>query len=268
MRSAAGVGAALAAARGERGMSVAEVSAGTRIRVTLIQQMENEDFTGCGGPVYARGHIRSIARILMLDPEPLIAEYDQTHGRPPEGPVLPPRGFDPLTTKGGPGRQGFRRGPATVISLLSVCLLVGLAILLAPSGSGRSTDVVPGAATTTVTPSLQVGTMPAQPAASTRPPTAPAAGVSVLVAVRGDPSWLEVRDESARVLLQQILQPGDSRTVTAARSMEIKMGNAGAVDVSCNGRNLGPSGSPGQVVTVRLGIGASGDCTVGNPMSR
>ncbi len=270
MRSDAGVGAALAAARGARGMSVAEVSERTRIRVTLIKQMENEDFAGCGGVVYARGHIRSIARMLEIDPEPLIADYDRVHGRVPEAPVLPPREFDPLIAGGGPRRQGFARMPAVAISLASVCVLVGLAVVLTPGGSGGTAGVAQGATATAavVAPSLQGGAAPAQPATTPRPTTPPPAGVNVLVAVRGDPSWLEVRDESARVLLQQILQPGDSRTVTADRSMEIKMGNAGAVDVSCNGRNLGPSGNPGQVVTVRVGLGTSGDCIVGGAVPR
>ncbi len=115
---------------------------------------------------------------------------------------------------------------------------------------------------------MQGGAAPAQPATTALPTTPPPVGVNVLVAVRGDPSWLEVRDESARVLLQQILQPGDSRTVTATRSMEIKIGNAGAVDMSCNGRNLGSSGNAGQVVTVRVGLGTSGDCTVGGAVPR
>jgi cytoskeletal protein RodZ len=249
-------------------MSVTELSERTRVRAALIQQMENDDFTGCGGPVYARGHIRSIARVLGIDPESLIAEYDQVHGQVAETPVRASREFDPLTARGGAGRRGFPGVPALVISLTSVCLLIGLAVLLAPSGSGGPTGSTPGGPPAHSPSPLHDVVASTQPAAPVRPPTASPTGVNVQVGVRGNPSWLEARDENARLLLQQILQPGDSRTVTAARSMEIKMGNAGAVEVSCNGQNLGSRGTSGQVVTIHIAPDASGGCTVGDAAPR
>ncbi len=262
--SPGGVGAALAAARAEQGLSVADVSDRTNVRATLIRQMENDDFSGCGGSVYARGHIRGISRTLGIDPVPLIAEFDRAHSRMTQPQVLPSREFDPLTGRNGRGRgRGFPWVPAMGVSLAAVCVLALLAFLL-PGGSGSSARN-PTVGATVVTPTAS--TMPASPA-PTRSTVARLDGVNVQVAVRDNPSWLEARDETRRVLLQQILQPGDSRTLTAARSMEIRIGNAGAVDVSCNGRGLGPSGSPGQVVTVRVGIGASGDCAVGDSAPR
>ena len=56
-----------------------DVAADTRIRATLIRAIEADDFRLCGGNVYARGHIRSIARVVGVDAEPLIAEFDTDH---------------------------------------------------------------------------------------------------------------------------------------------------------------------------------------------
>lgn len=60
------------------------------------------------------------------------------------------------------------------------------------------------------------------------------------------------------MLLQQLLQQGDSREVSSEGALEVKLGNAGAVSLSCNGHDLGPAGGPGEVVTIRLAVAESG----------
>lgn len=100
------IGEALAGARGQAGLTVADVSEQTRIRQGLIRDIEGDNFAGCGGDFYARGHIRSIARAVGTDPEPLIEEYDLAH-RPPEPPAAP--GGDGGT--GEPDWPGRRRRP-------------------------------------------------------------------------------------------------------------------------------------------------------------
>ncbi|HEU5418050.1 MAG TPA: helix-turn-helix domain-containing protein, partial [Streptosporangiaceae bacterium] len=70
------IGGAVAQARRQAGLTVAEVSQRTRIRVMIIERIEADDFAACGGDFYARGHIRAIARAVGIDSEPLIAQYD------------------------------------------------------------------------------------------------------------------------------------------------------------------------------------------------
>ncbi len=76
------IGETLAQARRWSGLSVTEVSQRTRIRETLVKDIERDDYSACGGDFYARGHIRAIARVVGADPEPLIEEYDATHRAP------------------------------------------------------------------------------------------------------------------------------------------------------------------------------------------
>ncbi len=76
------IGDALAEGRRQAGLTVTQVSQRTCIRETIIRGIERDDFSGCGGDFYARGHIRSIARAVETDPEPLIDEYDATMGAP------------------------------------------------------------------------------------------------------------------------------------------------------------------------------------------
>jgi len=70
------IGEALAGSRRQAGLTVSDVSQRTRIRETIITGIEDDDYSACGGDFYARGHIRSIARVVGVDPEPLIREYD------------------------------------------------------------------------------------------------------------------------------------------------------------------------------------------------
>lgn len=76
------IGETLAGARQQAALSVAEVSRRTRIREALIRDIENDDYSECGGDFYARGHIRSIAKAVGIDPEPLVHEYDQAYRGP------------------------------------------------------------------------------------------------------------------------------------------------------------------------------------------
>ena len=79
------IGEFLAAARHRAGLSVAEVSERTRIRETIISSIESGDYSACGGDFYARGHIRAIAKVVGVDAEPLMQEYDSLHRAP--GPI-------------------------------------------------------------------------------------------------------------------------------------------------------------------------------------
>ena len=64
-------------------------------RESIIRSIEQGDFSACGGDFYARGHIRSIAAAVGVDPVPLIREYDEEHG--PPGAMRASQIFEPAT---------------------------------------------------------------------------------------------------------------------------------------------------------------------------
>lgn len=70
------VGDAMAQARIAAGMSIDDLAGLTKIRPSILQAMEAGDFSGCGGDVYARGQIRSIAQLIGLDPDEAVARFD------------------------------------------------------------------------------------------------------------------------------------------------------------------------------------------------
>jgi hypothetical protein len=73
------IGETPAGARQRAGLTVAQVSGQTRIREAVIEAIEGDDYSTCGGDFYARADIRSIARAVGADSGPLIAEYDALH---------------------------------------------------------------------------------------------------------------------------------------------------------------------------------------------
>lgn len=62
-------------ARASQGLTIADVSAATRLRPGLLAEMEADDFHGTGGEVYARGHLKSIAAVLGIEPDVLLDAY-------------------------------------------------------------------------------------------------------------------------------------------------------------------------------------------------
>ena len=114
------IGETLAQARRWAGLSVTEVSQRTRIRETLVKDIERDDYAGCGGDFYTRGHIRAIARAVGADPEPLIEEYDAARRPPPEEPEAEPqqqftfarpRGWQRQEPPGGQDPHGGQQHP-------------------------------------------------------------------------------------------------------------------------------------------------------------
>jgi cytoskeletal protein RodZ len=123
------IGGTLAEARHSAGLTVADVSARTRIREGLIRAIEHDEFDACGGDFYARGHIRAIAAAVGTDPGRLIGEYDAAHpnGRPVPLEELPKP----------PRRPGRGRRLTPVVYLL--CLVViGFVAIRLTSGTGGS----------------------------------------------------------------------------------------------------------------------------------
>jgi cytoskeleton protein RodZ len=78
-------GAMISDALRRGGLTLDDLAQSTRLRGSLLEQMQADDFSDTGGDVYARGHLRVIAGVLDIDPACLLAAYDEvpTLRRPP-----------------------------------------------------------------------------------------------------------------------------------------------------------------------------------------
>lgn len=114
------IGPELAAARTRLGLTVDQLADRTRIRAHVIEAVEVDDFTPCGGDFYARGHLRTLARVLGIDAAPLVASYDERYA---DAPVSPRRVFEAELGQGG-ALRGTRGGPNWSVLVAAVMALV------------------------------------------------------------------------------------------------------------------------------------------------
>jgi len=181
------VGEALAEARGRAGLTVAEVSQRTRIREAIITGIEGDDYSVCGGDFYARGDIRSIAKAVGADPEPLICEYDAAHRALD---ALSAESLDELLTPDQtPRRRRLNWTTVLGLALVAAFGFVGYTFL---AGSPHNPSASPAAAKHAVThagrSSASPGPKPSQvapsphPTAPARAPMRPAATVRAYIA--------------------------------------------------------------------------------------
>ena len=100
------IGPELAAARTRLGLTVDQLAERTRIRPHVIEAIEVDDFARCGGDFYARGHLRTLARVLGVDVAPLLAT---SRSATPRHPSTPRRVFQAELASGGSIRVDPRR---------------------------------------------------------------------------------------------------------------------------------------------------------------
>ncbi len=73
-------------------VSVREVAETLNLSMTIVEAIEADDADRLPGTVFARGYVRAYARLLDLDPEPLLAYYPKAEALAPvaDGPSEPP----------------------------------------------------------------------------------------------------------------------------------------------------------------------------------
>ena len=107
--------APLRTARRERGWSLEELSNRTCIKTQRLAEIEQGEVSSCGPAVYARGHLRAIAAVLQVDPQPLI---EALVSEEPPAPLAP-------------HRSGRSLRPVAGLTFLALCLLLLLVVGLA-----------------------------------------------------------------------------------------------------------------------------------------
>jgi hypothetical protein len=227
------IGESLAGARRQAGLTVTQVSQQTRIRESIIRDIEQGDFTACGGDFYARGHIRSIAGVVGTDPVPLISEYDADHG--PLGPLRAADVFEPSR----PIKIRERRSPSlTMIVALVLLAIIGYgAYRLVSSHSGKSGHPA-AAATVSTRPSTGPSVRPTPTVKASPTVAATPSDVVIEVAAGQEMCWVALtRASDGSLIYEGLVQPGTSMTWTEKEAVNIRLGNPGAIVLTVDGQH-------------------------------
>ncbi|WP_374455298.1 helix-turn-helix domain-containing protein [Nocardioides sp.] len=224
------IGPELAAARTRLGLTVDQLAERTRIRPHVIEAVEVDDFEPCGGDFYARGHLRTLARVLGIDVAPLLASYDERYAH---APINPRRVFEAELATGAHGSiRGTRGGPnwsvlVAVVMALVLCWSIARLVMDTPPELRGAQPVLNGSGGPQGTGNAPV----ADPVAVVV--TAPSGGAQVVV-----------RDASGEEVFKGNLSVGQTRELKVSPPVRV-MSSDGSVTVSLAGGEARAVGEPG-----------------------
>ena len=221
--------------REERGMTLTEVSRATGIWERYLRALEeDESEDALSGQAYARFFLREYAQHLGLDAEPLLRARAARHAPEDEG----LEAIEPL-----PDPRHRARLLGRALAWISVVVLVGLVV---GSQLPRDDETTPVQGAAVASPSASAAVPP--PTDSSPPPTI-ARHVRVVLEAN-EPCWVGAVVDGVPVA-DVTLAPGERTTLRADRAIELRLGNAGGVDLLVNGDPYAPGGA-GEVVDLTL----------------
>jgi cytoskeleton protein RodZ len=263
------VGVILARARVAQGLTLDDVAQQLKFGVRQIDALEQGRFESLPGNTFARGMVRSYARLLKLDAERLL---DKVEGKfeVPDANRLATRYREPV-----PFSDGSRRSNITYVVLSVAILLVAAGVLYgwqqersrttrlnfvpaarAPLEPARTLPVGPPSRATAPAPAptptpvastgaggslgAAAGAGATSTTAQSQAETVPAPAAALLtgrIALRFDAeSWVEIRDASGKVLLSQLNPAGSEKVVQGVPPFSLVVGNAQHVQLTYNGQ--------------------------------
>ncbi len=225
------VGPELAAARTRLGLTVDQLADRTRIRPHVIESIEVDDFQPCGGDFYARGHLRTLARVLGIEVAPLLEAYDDRYA---DAPINPRRVFEAELATGSSGSiRGTRGGPNWSVLIAAVMTLVlawsvARLVMDSPVALPSNTPVLNGSDGTNNAFELVGDPVPVE-----------------LKAVGGG-AHIVVRDGNGQVAFTGNLAFGESQTLKGVAPPVRVQSSDGSLVVELDGEDQGPLGAEGQ----------------------
>jgi len=247
-----GIGAALLAARSEQGRSREEAAAANSMRVAQVTALEDEQFHIFGGDVYAKGFLKSYARWLDLDPEPLLALY-RKHVQ------YDSMDSSSLTARPVTATSPRPAAPAWVGWVAGALLVLGVGAVLAqfvgsqtpaPAAVADSPPPAPVASPQDDGQDSEVGGGQDQEPEEEPSPEPTFEGVNVTLAFEED-SWVRVSADGT-VLQEGLQTAGAALDFRGNDEVTVRIGNAGGVRARLNGEGIGVLGDAGDVIDVRF----------------
>ena len=245
------LGSLITQARKSAGLSIDDLSESTNIRGALLREIESNNFVNCGGETYARGHLRNIATKLGVDPQEFLTAFEDEQ-------MHVDRSMKDLLVENSVMRkpEEARKVSWKVLATISVASLfvVGLGQIIISNTA--SVEIPEPIASVSATPSESTPSESSEPTptSSEQPTVSTGTGVELIITAARAKSWLFVSDAAGRTLFSGQIARGTSKTFSTDVALNVKVGNAGGVDLTVNGKNIGSIGADGEVVSVSYGV--------------
>jgi cytoskeletal protein RodZ len=231
------LGEVLHNARTSVGISLDDLAAATSIRAGLLGEMEKNNFSHCGGDIYARGHLRNIAPKIGLDAQQLVDLYNEEHS-------AESRSINEMLVENNVARVphekksiSWKVPAAFSIAIVIVVAVVQIVISNVNSEGPRKVDPTPAV-------SASAEPTPSASAASTTPASG---GVTMSITASRGNSRIDIVVDGQHVDKGSIFQ-GETKSFEAKTSISIYFSNPAGLDVTVNGELLAPLGGENQEV--------------------
>ena len=234
------LGEVLLSARTSSRLTIEDLASVTSIRAGLISEMEKNNFSNCGGDIYARGHLRNIAPKIGLDGNQLVELYNAEHSSDS-------RSINEMLAENNVARVPHEKKnmswkvPAA-FSLAIVLILAVAQIVISNVNSDNPTKP-------TVESSASPEPSPTATAVDSASPAASPVGTGVtltVTAARGN-SLIDIVIDGQHVAKGSLFQ-GETKSFEAPTSISVYFSNPADLDVTVNGELLAPLGARNQEV--------------------
>lgn len=253
-------GAVLAAAREDLNLSVSDVARHLKLSPAQVEALEDGAYERLPGRVFVRGFLRNYAKLLGIDPQPLLRSIEYEMPQPPvvEEPPPTPEVVMP---------HGERSRWPLYTALAAVLVAGALAVYefgfnevarnggsvenqaAATPGSPASTPAAPARpAPAAPSANVQSKAVPASPTTAAAPEPAfgaPPSAESSKAAQPGErelhfrfdiESWVEVRDRNDKVIFSKLNRAGAEERVAGMPPLKLVVGNARGVRLTYDDR--------------------------------
>jgi cytoskeleton protein RodZ len=254
-----------------RGISLDEIVATTKIGRRLLTALEEEQFDLLPGGIFNKSYVRAYAKCVGMNEDEAVAEYlAAAQEVPPDTKVIAHQhAFH--------GEQRAERASFPVLPVVVLLVVVAGALggwklyqehqrsreqreqmtatstaettverpaVTAPQSTSNMTQAPPtqspAPTSSTVQPPVQKPAAPSNVNASqpAQPTVNTVAGGPFEITIRPTgPAWISVKSDGIYVV-RGIIKPPDVKTIHASGQVVFFTGNAGAVDVAFNGKNI------------------------------
>ena len=269
-----GAGVQLQYAREAHQWTQEQVASRLRLDVRLIIALEQDDYSNLPAPTFARGYLRSYARLLAIDPEPLLAGYERQGIAPPSlapaRPVHNPsrgeglwRAFTYVVVGGLVGlvgvwwqtQDGAEPHHQPVLPLVTSEPTVhssGLPPVTEPASINpipadrELADLLAAGPPSEEGSALPSSVVPSSPQGGNRPVsptpqpllsavTSANSGEEGVVIQVAETTWVGVQDASGKFLLNEVIKKGQNRTLRGPGPFKVRLGRVDGVTVEYNG---------------------------------
>ena len=240
-----GAGAVLLKERRRQGLSLGDISRQLKLTVRQVEAIERDDYSAYKGPVFIHGFIRNYAKLLGLDPQPLILATDSmlnSLAARAEA-AREPEQFEPVPME----KRSRRFWPGVaVLFLVGIALAIYFAGRRAPDAPPRTPAVAtidkPAPASKIATesktqPKTESSERRSAVAVQEAVPVESAGQVTVRMVFEQD-SWVQIKDRAGNTIFGQLNAAGSRRSVSGEPPLSVVVGNAAGVHLFRGGDSV------------------------------